>query len=106
VLDTIRRIRAEYGGEVHITGGHSNVSFGLPMRRLLNAVWIALAIEAGVDSGIIDPITSHPDDIARLDRDSQTFKMARAGFEGKDLYFMEFIEASRAGKLEDPFAAR
>jgi 5-methyltetrahydrofolate--homocysteine methyltransferase len=106
VLEAIRRIRAEYGGEVHITGGHSNVSFGLPMRRLLNAVWIALAIEAGVDSGIIDPITSHPDDIARLDRDSQTFKMARAGFEGKDLYFMEFIEASRAGKLEDPFAAR
>jgi len=106
VLDTIRRIRADYGGEVHITGGHSNVSFGLPMRRLLNAVWIALAIEAGVDSGIIDPITSHPDDIARLDRDSQTFKMARAGFEGEDLYFMEFIGASRAGTLEDPFAAR
>ena len=61
-------------------------------------------MEAGVDSGIIDPITSHPTDIARLDADSQTVKMARAGFLGEDLYFMEFIGAWRAGKLTDPFA--
>jgi 5-methyltetrahydrofolate--homocysteine methyltransferase len=104
VLETVRQIRAEFGTDVHIAGGHSNVSFGLPMRRLLNAVWIHLAIEAGVDSGIIDPITSHPSDIARLDRDSETFEMARAAFLGEDLYFMSFIEASRGGKLVDPFA--
>lgn len=104
VLEAIRRIRAEFGEDVHIAGGHSNVSFGLPMRRMLNAVWIHLAMEAGVDSGIIDPITSHPTDIARLDADSQTVKMARAGFLGEDLYFMEYIGAWRAGKLTDPFA--
>ena len=105
VLETVRRVRAEYGPAVHIAGGHSNVSFGLPMRRLLNAVWIHLAIEAGVDSGLIDPITAHPADIAQLDTDSETFKLARAGFLGQDAYFMNFIEAWRAGRLVDPFAA-
>jgi 5-methyltetrahydrofolate--homocysteine methyltransferase len=105
VLETIRRVRAEYGPAVHIAGGHSNVSFGLPMRRLLNAVWIHLAIEAGVDSGLIDPITSHPGDIAQLETDGETFQLARAGFLGEDPYFMNFIEAWRAGRLTDPFAA-
>jgi cobalamin-dependent methionine synthase I len=31
VLDAIRAIRTKYGSEIHITGGMSNVSFGLPI---------------------------------------------------------------------------
>ncbi len=71
VLKAIKALRQGYP-EVHIAGGHSNVSFGLPMRRLLNAVWLSLAIEAGCDSGLIDPLTCHPDDVSKLDRSSET----------------------------------
>jgi len=104
VLEAMREIRSRWGG-VHVTGGHSNVSYGLPFRRLLNACWLALAVEAGSDSGLIDPITCHPDDVLRLDRSSKEFQMAKAGFLGEDLFFGEFIAAYRAGELKDPFAA-
>ena len=56
-----RELRARYGTEIHLTGGMSNVSFGLPGRRLINDVFLALAIEAGADSGIIDPVTNSID---------------------------------------------
>ena len=44
-LDAVRRLRAEYP-DVHIFGGHSNVSFGLPNRKLLNQVFVTLSIIA------------------------------------------------------------
>ena len=57
-LAAIRELRARYGPELHITGGMSNVSFGIPQRRLINDVFLVMAIEAGADSGIIDPIAN------------------------------------------------
>lgn len=102
VLETIRKIRAKYP-TMHIAGGHSNVSFGLPNRRLLNAVWLSMAIEAGVDSGLIDPLTCHPDDVARIDPDSEAVTLARNGFLGKDEHFVEYIMAHREGRLKSPF---
>lgn len=101
-LETIRRIRAKYP-EIHIAGGHSNISFGLPNRRLLNAVWLWLAIDAGVDSGLIDPLTCHPGDVARLDPDSEAVQLARNGFLGRDEHFMDYIMAHREGRLKSPF---
>src|SRR5260221_5006621 len=62
-LEAIRRIREKYGPEIHITGGLSNVSFGLPCRRLLNDAWINLAVAAGADSGIVDPVAT---DVRRI----------------------------------------
>ncbi len=55
-LEAVRALRATYGPEIHLTGGLSNVSFGMPLRKLLNDVFIDLASEAGADSGIIDPV--------------------------------------------------
>lgn len=104
VLEVIRRVRAKYP-EIHIAGGHSNISFGLPQRRLLNAVWLWMAMEAGVDSGLIDPLTCHPDDVKRIDPESEAVKLARAGFLNEDAYFGEFIMAHRAGRLKSPFGA-
>jgi len=102
VLETVRRIRAKYP-HIHIAGGHSNISFGLPQRRLLNAVWLSMAIEAGVDSGLIDPLTCHPNDVAKLDPDSEAVRLARNGFLQKDEHFMEYIMAHREGRLASPF---
>lgn len=39
---------------VHTTGGLSNVSFGMPNRRLLNSHYITMAIACGMDSCIVD----------------------------------------------------
>lgn len=103
VLETIREVRAKYP-QIHIAGGHSNISHGLPLRRLLNAVWLILATEAGADAGIVDPLSICPADLARVDREGASFKMARAGLLGQDEFFIEFITAAREGKLPDPFA--
>lgn len=102
VLEVVRRVRAKYPA-IHIAGGHSNISFGLPQRRLLNAVWLWMAMEAGVDSGLIDPLTCHPDDVKKIDPNSEAVQLARNGFLGNDPYFGEFIMAHREGRLKSPF---
>jgi 5-methyltetrahydrofolate--homocysteine methyltransferase len=54
VLEAIRSIRAAYPG-AHITGGLSNVSFGLPNRELVNRTFLTLAMAAGLDSAVVNP---------------------------------------------------
>jgi len=49
-----RRIKAEYP-DIHITSGLSNISYGLPTRKNINYAFMALAMEAGMDSAIVDP---------------------------------------------------
>ncbi len=50
-----RRIKAQYP-EIHITSGLSNISFGFPgFRKPLNMAFMALAMQAGMDSAIVDP---------------------------------------------------
>lgn len=41
--------------EIHVTSGLSNISFGLPSRKTLNQAFLILAMQAGMDSAIIDP---------------------------------------------------
>jgi cobalamin-dependent methionine synthase I len=53
-LETIRGIRTQFP-EVHIICGLSNISFGQPSRTLINQAFAALAMEAGLDSAIMDP---------------------------------------------------
>ncbi|GAA1954591.1 methionine synthase [Agromyces allii] len=54
-IEAIRRLNAKYPG-IHTTLGVSNVSFGLnpAARSVLNSVFLHEAVEAGLDSGIID----------------------------------------------------
>lgn len=54
-LDAVRELRRLYP-KAHIFGGHSNVSFGLPQRKILNHAFVSLSIIAGCDSLMIDPI--------------------------------------------------
>lgn len=103
-LDAARRIRVAYGPDLHITGGLSNVSFGLPGRRLLNDVFLLRAMEAGVDSGIIDPVAADSGRIMRFDRTSPAFMLAEDLLLGRDAYGMEYLTAYRAGLLADALA--
>ena len=84
--------------EIHITGGISNISFGLPARRIISDVFLDLCVQAGHDSGIVDPVA---DLQAALnpDRESDAYRLAAAMLTGEDAFGMEFIEAFRAGRL-------
>lgn len=53
-LEAMRGIKRMYP-KSHITCGLSNISFGLPGRSLINRTFLALAMEVGLDSAILDP---------------------------------------------------
>ncbi|MBT3187582.1 MAG: dihydropteroate synthase [Anaerolineae bacterium] len=53
-LKTIELIVAEFG--VNITMGASNISFGLPDRKYVNAAYMAMAIHAGMTCPITNPL--------------------------------------------------
>lgn len=99
-LDAIRALRESLGPAIHVTGGMSNVSFGIPQRRLVNDVFLLLAIEAGADSGIIDPLTTGPARSLALDRSSRPVRLALDVLTGADPYCRAYIKAWRAGELE------
>ena len=52
-LETIRRCTQELG--VHTILGVSNISFGLPQRGLVNAHFLAMAIQSGLSCAIMNP---------------------------------------------------
>ena len=76
-----------------------SVSFGLPNRKLINDVFVALGMDHGVDSGIIDPVTLSVDRVRAMDHASKPFRMAADVLTGVDLFAMDFLEAFRAGEL-------
>ena len=55
-METIRLIREQVG--VNMTLGASNVSFGMPDRHTLNAVFLPMAMAVGLTSAIMDSRTA------------------------------------------------
>jgi len=53
--DMMLKIRSEFP-KTHLIVGLSNISFGLPGRHLINRVFLSLAMMAGLDSAILDPM--------------------------------------------------
>jgi 5-methyltetrahydrofolate corrinoid/iron sulfur protein methyltransferase len=88
-LWVVEKITAEHP-QVHKTCGLSNVSYGLPKRKLVNQVFVAMAIAKGMDSAIIDP----------LDARMMANIAAAEALAGKDQFCMAYITAEREGKLE------
>jgi 5-methyltetrahydrofolate--homocysteine methyltransferase len=89
VLEAIAWIHSEYPG-IHTICGASNVSFGLPVRKLLNSVFLTMLIARGLDSAIIDPCNSL----------TKACILAAEALIGRDEFCMSYIEAFRAGHLE------
>ncbi|MBI3681617.1 MAG: dihydropteroate synthase [Acidobacteria bacterium] len=98
-LDAIRELRQKYGGAIHITGGISNVSFGLPCRKLINEVFLNLAVEAGADSGIVDPVANDLNKVFTADKQSQPYQLAQDMLLGRDRNCKSFLRAYRLGAL-------
>jgi 5-methyltetrahydrofolate--homocysteine methyltransferase len=88
VCDAIARIRREIPG-VHVGGGVSNSSFGLPARKLINFAMITNAIFSGMDTAIVDPC---------LPGMMQTIWSAEV-VSGADEWCANYIGAHREGKL-------
>jgi len=99
-LDAFRQLRAKYGERIHLTGGLSNVSFGMPCRKLINEVFINLAVEAGADSGIVDPVASDLNRIFLADKQSRPYQLALEMLLGRDPGCVNYLEAYREGELE------
>jgi 5-methyltetrahydrofolate--homocysteine methyltransferase len=87
-LDAVREIRRLYPA-VHIFGGHSNTSFGLPQRKIMNSAFIKLSILAGCDTLMIDPVMNPP-------REFVEFKLGADVVLGKDEFAMRYMAAFRA----------
>jgi cobalamin-dependent methionine synthase I len=89
-FDTISKIRATYP-ESHITSGLSNISFGMPFRQLINRTFMAMVIQAGLDSAIMNP----------NDRQLLEVILAAEMLMGKDKFCQNYSRAYRAGRIGD-----
>lgn len=98
-LDAIRALRDKYGPEVHISGGLSNVSFGIPVRKLVNEAFIHLAVEAGADSGIVDPVANNFQELFLADRTTRPYQLAVDMLLGRDRNCKNYLRAYRKGEL-------
>ena len=98
-LEAVKAVRAKYGPEIHIVAGLSNVSFGMPNRKLINQVFTYLAVENGADGGIVDPMQLNVGVLNALDMQGEDVKLARALLMGEDEFGMNYITASRAGTI-------
>jgi 5-methyltetrahydrofolate--homocysteine methyltransferase len=87
-LETIDLVTREFG--VNITMGASNVSFGLPDRKFINATFMAMAIHAGLTCPITNPLVPEVA-VAILGADLSM---------GRDQYGMNWIKAFRERKAE------
>jgi 5-methyltetrahydrofolate--homocysteine methyltransferase len=86
VVEVMETIKAQYP-TIHITGAVSNISFNLPVRKILNQAFTVLAMKSGLDSAIFDP----------LNRDLMGMIYATEAMLGLDDYCMEYIGAYRDG---------
>lgn len=87
-LETIRALRTKFP-QSHVICGASNVSMGLPGRKLINRTFIAMAIYAGLDTLFVDV------------RDQALLSAIYASrtLINQDEYCMEYLKAFRAKKL-------
>jgi 5-methyltetrahydrofolate--homocysteine methyltransferase len=86
--EAIKQIKNKYSGIKTIIG-LSNISFGLPVRSLINQAFLVLCIKAGLDAALIDP----------LDKKMISLMYAANALLNKDDYCMEYITAAREGKI-------
>ncbi len=87
-IETIRQIRKEFP-RIHVTCGLSNISYGQPARSLINQAFAPLAIAAGLDCAILDP----------LDAGLSGIILATEMILGRDPDCRHYIEAHRAGRI-------
>lgn len=90
VLDTIKLIKQNYPN-VHFMCGLSNVSYGLPNRKVLNRLFVAQTMTLGMDGYILNP----------TDKTMMGVVYAGSTLLGKDDYCVGYLKAHRKGLYEE-----
>ena len=88
LMAAIHEISTRYPG-IHFSAGVSNVSFGLPQRKLLNQTFLLLLMAHGLDAAIVDP----------CDQQLMANVLAAEALLGHDEYSGEYLRAFRQGRL-------
>jgi len=86
VEEVMTQIRKEYP-TIHITGAVSNISFNLPLRKIVNQAFLVLSMKAGMDSAVLNP----------LDKQMMGMIYATEACLGLDEMCIEYISAYRDG---------
>lgn len=89
-LDAIEQITHKFKG-VHTMCGLSNISFGLPLRKVLNQAFAVMAITKGLDGLIINP----------LDRRMMANIKTAEALIGRDEYCVNYLAAYRDNLFDD-----
>ncbi len=110
-----RQIKAAYP-TIHVTSGLSNISFSLPVRKLVNQSFMFLSILAGMDSAIVDPTNEGMKAIIRVaeelkqsytEGDDQVALVAKgcemAGVSERDALGMKYAAEMMLDPEEDEF---
>lgn len=87
-LKTIEEIKSRYPAARTIMG-LSNISYGLPKRKLVNRAFVLMAAYAGLDAAILDPLDAKAMSIVKV-ADMLT---------GKDPWCKGYIRAYRKGNI-------
>lgn len=88
-LIAVEEIMTRFKG-VHTICGLSNISYGLPVRKVLNQTCAVMAVAKGLDSLIVNP----------LDKQMIAGLLAAEAVIGKDDYCVNYLKAYRQKKLE------
>jgi 5-methyltetrahydrofolate--homocysteine methyltransferase len=75
---------------IHITSGLSNISYSLPQRKSVNQAFLTLAMGAGMDSAIMDP----------LNKGMMAAVYATDALLEKDRLCLKYIKAFRKGLIQ------
>jgi cobalamin-dependent methionine synthase I len=89
-LSTIQKIKLHYPASKTVIG-LSNISYGMPHRKLINRSFLAMAIYAGLDAVILDPI------------DAKTMGIIKVTnmLMGEDSLCREYLRSARRGNIVD-----
>ena len=89
-LQTIEQIKSRYP-DARTVMGLSNISYGLPNRKLVNRAFLLMAAYAGLDAAITDP----------LDTKIMSFIKIADMLTGKDSSCRGYLRAYRKGVIVD-----
>lgn len=87
-LGAISKIMKDFPG-VNTISGLSNISYGLPERRIINRNFLTLCISFGLSAVILDP----------TDKQLMTVLITTEMLMGRDEYCKNYIEAYQSGRL-------
>jgi 5-methyltetrahydrofolate--homocysteine methyltransferase len=88
-LETVRLVREKLG--VNMVCGASNVSFGLPWRKVINTTFLSMLIAVGLPAAITNP----------LDAELRQTVLAADLLMARDPFAANFIGAYRAAQKQE-----